>query len=213
MSGGSFILSVPSCPLHITLTFCVLLLCVQRMGLDFHAVHNEEGLTTSAAMSAVALAGPSTGPSPQPARASLPCRYWHPLLTSLHQRGHHAMVLEVVASMGDVQVVPDKHCCLRAVQAALATGQHDLALHTVEQMQAASEGGQGEQPDISIYGPILKHLASSDRPAEVIGVIAQMDAAGVPVDSDTWTCVEAMRRFDVVLEAQERTSRQPPADR
>ena len=170
------------------------------MGLEFHAIHNEDNMDVPHDSMVSLTATSSSG-------AQLPSRYWHPLLNDLNKKGHHKMLLEVVDSMRDVQVNPDKHCRLRAVRAALALGRPDHAMRTVDDIRTASASGLREEPDSDIYAPILRSLARDDMPTEVVTVITQMDKAGIPVDNDTWKCIESMRRFDMVLESLERSNR------
>lgn len=182
------------------------------MGLDFYTVHSSSVDNL-----------PPLGDSGLSFSSHLPSRYWHPLLDSLHKSGEHSLLLQVVESMRGVHVTPDKHCHMRAIQSSLATHQYVQAIRIAEDMLMRSassssirssdndSGGdldldETTAPDLDIYKPILLYLAGNDLPTEVIQVVKQMDAAGVSIDSDTWTCVEKMRRFDIVLEFFERKS-------
>jgi hypothetical protein len=167
------------------------------MGLEFHALHNQVPGGPEDATSLSVAAG-------LPSRAHLPCRYWHPLLNSLHTQDRHALLLEVVNSMSDVHVIPDRHSRLRSVQATLAVGQLQEALDITEQMWEVSDTDATQQPDLDIYLPILEYLASNDLPREMTEVVERMDACGVSIDRETWSRMGRMRRFDLVLEALER---------
>jgi hypothetical protein len=183
--------------INLSLYTFVHVLTSQRMGLEFYAVHCDDPAPVAQSLSSSAPALLAPG-------ARLSSRYWHALLDTLHKSGQYTMLLEVVDSMSDVHVIPDKHCKLRYVQASLATGQYNQAIQIAERMRETSALSDIEEPDLDIYKPILLYLATNDLPEEVVRVIELMDAAGVAIDSDTWGGVERMRRFDIVLENFER---------
>ena len=172
------------------------------MGLEFHAVHGNSNNESS----------------PQ-----LPSRYWHPLLDSLHQSGRHSLVLQAMESMRVVHVSADKHCSLRAIQACLATGHHDQAIRIADDACLSSRGGggrggnmpngaaetvdesSGSDHDLDLYQPILEYFATNDLPMEIIHLMEKMET-GIAIDSASWSCIQRMRRFDIVLESIERNN-------
>lgn len=153
------------------------------MGLEHHALHPDEPHAEA-----------GNDHRLTPAR-ELSCRHWHPLVDALQSSGQHRRLKEVVASMREVHMTPDKHCSLSAMLACLAMGEQAEAMQVAEDLQPADE---------DIYRQLLLHLAATDLPLEVAVVLERVDQAGIRMDNEVWAGVEGMRRHDVVLEELEK---------
>ena len=174
---------------------------VQRMGLEYYARNNEY---ISSSCHGDLLDDINFLPS----NARLPSKYWYPLLDKLCKKERFGMVLEVVDSMYMAQVIPDKHCIMRYIEAALALRQYDNAIkitHTGIYSEACKK-----TPDLDVYKPIIFHLIENDLPTELVGIIDMMDRKNVCVDFDIWQRMEEMRRFDIVLEYLEKKGIEKP---